>query len=289
MNIHEYQAKAILARYGIPLPESDVAETADAAAALASRIAGSRWAVKAQVLAGGRGRAGGVRLVDSPEAAGSAAQSLLGQRLVTARTGPEGRVVRRVSVERVIDHDRSLYVAALIDRASASVALIGARHGGEDIEERAARDAGLIEQEVRLPDGRFNLQLRGVTRVEIRDFVQDSPYRVATVRVLDDQNENGGEEVEGEKRRLLASCASLLQEISGAGQHPMALDTGVPFALIVNTLCQTLALDPTAKQQLLEQNDLLLRCRSLIDILDRRWQEIALRHVDQDGSTGEVH
>jgi len=149
--------------------------------------------------------------------------------------------------------------------------------------------AGLIEQEVRLPDGRFNLQLRGVTRVEIRDFVQDSPYRVATVRVLDDQNEDGGEEVEGEKRRLLASCASLLQEISGAGQHPMALDTGVPFALIVNTLCQTLALDPTAKQQLLEQNDLLLRCRSLIDILDRRWQEIALRHVDQNGSPGEVH
>ena len=165
MNIHEYQAKAILARYGIPLPESDVAETADAAAALASRIAGSRWAVKAQVLAGGRGRAGGVRLVDSPEAAGSAAQSLLGQRLVTARTGPEGRVVRRVSVERVIDHDRSLYVAALIDRASASVALIGARHGGEDIEERAARDAGLIEKIVAHPvDGFSKSALRAFAK-----------------------------------------------------------------------------------------------------------------------------
>lgn len=165
MNIHEYQAKAILARYGIPLPESDVAETADAAAALASRIAGERWAIKAQVLAGGRGSAGGVRIVDSSEAAAIAAQSLLGQRLVTAQTGPEGRVVRRVSVEQVIDHDRSIYVAALVDRASGSVALIGARAGGEDIEERAARDSSLIEKVVAHP-------IDGFSKKDLRAFAK---------------------------------------------------------------------------------------------------------------------
>lgn len=165
MNIHEYQAKAILARYGIPLPESDVAESADAAAALVSRIAGPRWAIKAQVLAGGRGKAGGVRIVDSPRAAETAAQTLLGQRLVTAQTGPEGRVVRRVSVEQVIDHDRSLYVAALVDRASGSVALIGARAGGDDIEERAARDATLIEKIVAHP-------INGFTKAALRAFAK---------------------------------------------------------------------------------------------------------------------
>lgn len=170
MNIHEYQAKAILARYGIPLPESDVAETADAAAALVSRIAGERWAIKAQVLAGGRGTAGGVRIVDSSEAAAMAAQSLLGQRLVTAQTGPEGRVVRRVSVEQVIDHDRSIYVAALVDRASGSVALIGARAGGEDIEERAARDPSLIEKVVAHPiDGFSKKDLRAFAKKLVPD------------------------------------------------------------------------------------------------------------------------
>jgi len=144
MNIHEFQAKAILADYGVPLPRGGVADSPEAAAALAEEIGGWRWALKAQVLAGDRGPAGGVRFAASPQEAREAAAALIGFRLVTAQTGPEGYVVRQVRVEEAIEHDRSIYVAVLVDRSSGHVALIGARSGGEDIEARAARDPSLI-------------------------------------------------------------------------------------------------------------------------------------------------
>lgn len=146
MYIHEYQAKAILARYGLPLPQGELVETAEAASAVAARLPGRRWAVKAQILAGGRGRAGGVRIVEEPETARQVAQKLLGQRMVTARTVSGGSVVRRLYVEEAVEHDRGLYAAILVDQASGRVALIGARSGGEDIEERTARDPALIQK-----------------------------------------------------------------------------------------------------------------------------------------------
>ncbi|MDP2619828.1 MAG: ADP-forming succinate--CoA ligase subunit beta [Hyphomicrobiales bacterium] len=144
MNIHEYQAKSILADYGVPLPRGGVAESAEEAVRLAEEIGGRRWVLKAQVLAGDRGPAGGVRFAASPEAVRAAANDLIGRSLVTAQTGPRGFTVRKLWLEEAIDHDRSIYVAVLVDRSSGQVALIGARSGAEDIEERAAREPGLI-------------------------------------------------------------------------------------------------------------------------------------------------
>jgi succinyl-CoA synthetase beta subunit len=144
MNVHEYQAKAILADYGVRLPRGEVADSAAAAVRLAEEIGGRRWVLKAQVLAGDRGPAGGIRYAASPQAVGAAAKEMLGHTLVTAQTGPQGFKVRKLWVEEAIEHDRSIYVAVLVDRPKGQVALIGARSGGEDIEERAAREPGLI-------------------------------------------------------------------------------------------------------------------------------------------------
>jgi len=144
MNIHEYQAKSILADYGVRLPRGGVAEDAEEAVRLADEIGGRRWVLKAQVLAGDRGPAGGVRFAASPQAVREAANDLIGRSLVTAQTGPRGFTVRKLWVEEAIEFDRSVYVAVLVDRSSGKVALIGARSGGEDIEERAARDPALI-------------------------------------------------------------------------------------------------------------------------------------------------
>lgn len=145
MYLHEHQAKSLLARYGVPVPMGETADTAEAAEAAARKIGARRFAVKAQVQAGGRGLAGGVRLVDSAGEAGAVAGSLLGKPLVTAQTGPAGRMVHQVYVEEAIEAERVLYVAALIDWAAGKLALIGVKKGGEDIEMRMARDASIIE------------------------------------------------------------------------------------------------------------------------------------------------
>ena len=146
MNLHEFQAKEILARYGIAIPPGGVAWTAAEAEAVAGDLGVRRMAVKAQVHAGGRGRAGGVRIASSVPQVRDIAAALLGTRLVTDQTGPDGSLVRRVYVEAAIDIDRDLYLAALVDRQSGRVALIGARQGGDDIEDRAARDPKAIEK-----------------------------------------------------------------------------------------------------------------------------------------------
>ena len=149
--------------------------------------------------------------------------------------------------------------------------------------------AGVIEEEVRLPDGRFNIRLRGFARVRIGEFVQDQPYRVATVRRLDDRNGAEGADFEEDKRRLLVTCASLLQEVAGERSRPVAFDDDVPFSVVVNTLCQNLALEPALKQGLLEIDDLRARCRALSEILDQRWKEIALAQADRDDDSEAVH
>ena len=150
--------------------------------------------------------------------------------------------------------------------------------------------AGLIEDEVRLPDGRFNIRLRGLSRVEILEFVQDRPYRVASVRILQDLNEGDGPEVEEEKRKLLSSCASLLQELSGRPDaSSFALDGDIPLVALVNSLCQNLALDSATKQTLLETGDIVLRCRRLVSILNERWREIALLQATRETPGGGVH
>jgi succinyl-CoA synthetase beta subunit len=139
MNIHEYQAKELLAKYDVPVQPGVVAYTAAEAEAVARRLGGQLWAVKAQIHAGGRGKAGGVKLVKSPEEAGEAAAGMLGKRLVTHQTGPQGRDVKRVYVEAASDIARELYLSLSIDRASGRTTLIAAAEGGVEIEELAAR------------------------------------------------------------------------------------------------------------------------------------------------------
>ena len=136
MKVHEYQAKQILSRYNIPVPEGGVATTAECTANLVASL-GGKAVVKAQVHAGGRGKAGGVRLVSSPEEAAEFADSILGTNLVTFQTGPEGVPVRKVLVEEVIDVARELYLGAVIDGAAEGVVVIASEAGGMEIEEVA--------------------------------------------------------------------------------------------------------------------------------------------------------
>jgi succinyl-CoA synthetase beta subunit len=147
MNIHEFQAKEILRKYGVPVLDGGVARAPEEAAEIARRLGGT-VVVKAQIHAGGRGKAGGVKVVKSPEAAAEFARGLLGKPLVTHQTGPDGRVVRQVLVESGCDIARELYLGMVVDRASARVALIASSEGGVEIEEVAARSPEKIHREL---------------------------------------------------------------------------------------------------------------------------------------------
>jgi succinyl-CoA synthetase beta subunit len=138
MNLHEYQSKELFTSYGIPVPKGLVAATGSEAAAAARKIGGSKWVVKAQVHAGGRGKAGGVKLVDSPEAAEQAADAMIGQQLITHQTGPEGLPIRQVFVEEGSKIARELYLSLVLNRDKGHVAFIASAAGGMDIEEVAA-------------------------------------------------------------------------------------------------------------------------------------------------------
>ena len=144
MNLHEHQAKEILRRYGVPSPAGSLASEGAAAAAAARSLGGASWAVKAQIHAGLRHDAGGVRMVSSPEAAGGAAGELLGNRLVTPQTGPRGKLVRSVYVEEAVGAARELYLAILVDRSRGRVAFLASRTGGSDIEDRAQAEPGSL-------------------------------------------------------------------------------------------------------------------------------------------------
>jgi len=137
MNIHEYQAKELLAKFGVKVPRGAVAYTAAEAVAAARRLGGKVWVVKAQIHAGGRGKAGGVRVVRSEDEVAAAATAMLSRNLVTHQTGPAGREVKRVYVEEGCDIARELYLGLLIDRETGRVTLIGSTEGGVEIEEVA--------------------------------------------------------------------------------------------------------------------------------------------------------
>ncbi|HVN43657.1 MAG TPA: ADP-forming succinate--CoA ligase subunit beta [Steroidobacteraceae bacterium] len=135
MNLHEYQAKEVLRSYGIPVPSGKVAASPDEAVEAASALGGTIWVVKAQVHAGGRGKAGGVKLARDPEAVRSAAQGMLGKTLRTQQTGPEGLPVSRVYVESGSAIARELYLSLTLDRERGRIAFIASAAGGMDIEE----------------------------------------------------------------------------------------------------------------------------------------------------------
>jgi succinyl-CoA synthetase beta subunit len=139
MNLHEFQAKRLFERYRIPVPRGQVAAESVAARKAAEDLGGSRWVVKAQVHAGGRGKAGGVVMADSPAEAQAAAGRLLGTRLVTRQSGPEGLPVDRVLVEVPTGIARELYLGALVDREARQVVFMASAAGGMDIEQVAAQ------------------------------------------------------------------------------------------------------------------------------------------------------
>src|SRR5256712_1249681 len=139
MKIHEYQAKAILAKHGVPVPRGEVAFSAAEAGDIARRLGGSVVVVKAQIHAGGRGKGGGVKLARSPGDAEKIAANMLGMTLVTHQTGPEGRVVGRVLVEEGLQMQRELYLGLLLDRAAGKPVMMASAAGGMDIEEVAAK------------------------------------------------------------------------------------------------------------------------------------------------------
>jgi len=147
MKIHEYQGKAILARYGVPVPRGEVAFSKEEAIAIAKKLGTLVTVVKAQIHAGGRGKGGGVKLAKSPDEAGALAQAMLGMKLVTPQTGPEGHIVRRLLIEEGLDIKRELYLSILVDRATGKPVFMASAAGGMDIEEVAKEKPEAILRE----------------------------------------------------------------------------------------------------------------------------------------------
>jgi len=163
MNIHEYQAKALLRRYRVTTPRGEVVYTARAAARVAEELGGSRWVVKAQIHAGGRGKAGGVRLCTSPSQIAEVADQMLGTTLVTEQTGPKGQIVSRLLVERAARIEREFYLSLVVDRDSQRIVVIASGEGGVDIEEVAAATPDAIHREYVDPGvGLLDFQCRKV-------------------------------------------------------------------------------------------------------------------------------
>jgi succinyl-CoA synthetase beta subunit len=151
MNIHEYQAKQLFQKFGIRTPRGIPAFTVDEAVAAAEELGGTLWVVKAQIHAGGRGKAGGVKLARTIEQVREHATAILGATLVTHQTGPEGRLVRRLYIEEGCDIDRELYLGVVLDRDTSKVTFMASSEGGVDIEEVAEHSPEKILREAVTP------------------------------------------------------------------------------------------------------------------------------------------
>ncbi len=171
MNLHEYQAKQLFAEYGLPVSKGIAVDTAADATAAAKKIGGSKWVVKAQVHAGGRGKAGGVKLVDTPEEAGAFAEQWLGKNMVTYQTDAGGQPVSKILVETCTDIAQELYLGAVIDRSSRRIVFMASVEGGVEIEKVAAETPEKIlkatidpltgAQPYQARDLAFRLELKG--------------------------------------------------------------------------------------------------------------------------------
>ena len=146
MKIHEYQAKAILAQFNVPVPRGEVATSTAEAEAAAKALAGS-VVVKAQIHAGGRGKGGGVKVARDADEAARIADRILGMTLITHQTGPEGRVVHRLLIEETLPIERELYLGIVLDRVQGKPVFMASSAGGMDIEEVAAKTPELILKE----------------------------------------------------------------------------------------------------------------------------------------------
>ncbi len=174
MNIHEYQAKEILESFGVKTLPGKVADTADEAVSIANTLTSSKYVVKAQIHAGGRGKGGGVKLANSIAEVGQLAEEMIGMELVTPQTGPEGKLVRKVLIVEAAEIHKEYYLAILLDRETSHLTLIGSEEGGMDIEEVAAHT----------PEKIIKTQIHpafGITDFQAREFayklITDSSYR----------------------------------------------------------------------------------------------------------------
>ena len=258
MNLHEYQAKALLSRYGVPIAAGEVAASPEQAEAAARTLGGGRWAVKAQVHAGGRGKGGGVALCDSFEAVGDAAGRLLGTRLVTPQTGPEGLPVDEVYVEQASAIARELYLSLLIDRDVECACFVGSAAGGMDIEQVARETPEKI------------------ARVKVQAALGVMPYagrRLARVFGLEGETAREMHTIAVALYRMFDECDASLVEINplvvtGDG-NLLALDAKI--AVEDNALFRQV--------ELAAQRD-----PGQEDELERRAQAVGLSYVSLDGS-----
>ncbi|HEX9137836.1 MAG TPA: ADP-forming succinate--CoA ligase subunit beta [Nitrospirota bacterium] len=163
MNIHEYQAKAILREFGVPVPDGHVCYNGASAREWAKRLGDGPWVVKAQIHAGGRGKGGGVKLARTADEVRNTARDMLGMILRTHQTGPEGKVVTRVLVENGCNIERELYISLLVDRGTSRVTVMASTEGGMDIEEVAAKTPDKIFKEAVDP-------LLGLTSFQCRNL-----------------------------------------------------------------------------------------------------------------------
>src|SRR5438552_12591512 len=150
MKIHEYQAKAILAKYDVPVPRGEVAFSVDEAEAAAKKIGGS-VVVKAQIHAGGRGKGGGVKVARDAADAAEIAKKILGMKLVTHQTGPEGRIVQRLLIDETLPIERELYLGIVLDRSQGKPVFMASAAGGVELEEVAVQTPELIPKELLEP------------------------------------------------------------------------------------------------------------------------------------------
>ena len=166
MNIHEHQAKKILKEYGAVVPEGIFAFTVEELVEKAKSLKTEKFVLKAQIHAGGRGKAGGVKILDTIEELGAAAKELLGKTLITHQTGPEGREVKRLYVEESSNIDKEFYLSCLIDRASSKIAFISSDQGGMNIEEVANKTPGkIITTKVEIGDEISNIDCEKIIKI----------------------------------------------------------------------------------------------------------------------------
>ncbi|MFN4193736.1 MAG: malate--CoA ligase subunit beta [Tabrizicola sp.] len=163
MDIHEYQAKEILARFGVTVPVGALAYSPEQAAYRARELGGDRWIVKAQVHAGGRGKAGGVKLCSSESEIHEASEAMFGRKIVTHQTGPEGKGIYRVYVEQAVDFDREIYLGFVLDRSSQRVMIVASSEGGMEIEEiSASRPDSIVRSSIEPAVGLQEFQAREI-------------------------------------------------------------------------------------------------------------------------------
>lgn len=227
MNLHEYQAKRLLAEEGVPVPRAIPAFSVKEAVNQARELGGPAWVVKAQVHAGGRGKAGGVRVVHSVAAVEKAAQELLGKRLVTAQTGSQGQHVAALLIEEPSSIARELYLALLVDRGQARMTFLATREGGVDIEELAAtRHEALIKLVVDPRSGFLPFQARqlgfqfGLDASQVQQLtrIMQGMYRLALK--LDALMVEINPLVVTSDGRLLALDAKLVMDDNALYRHP---------------------------------------------------------------------